>query len=146
MATISARRPLLGLFIICISVMFCCRPTVCEQINDDDDDDDKRVMELPTSSENFAIIAKMIRTAGLLYSQISKNLQFPGSVHQSPHRLGCNLAWRSRRQISLSTVQKGRNVSLRNVSPVAGEKPQNQFLNNLDTGICSGENLPAVNR
>jgi len=61
MATISARRPLLGLFIICISVMFCC--TVCEQINDDadddDDDDDKRVMELPTSSENFAIIAKM---------------------------------------------------------------------------------------
>ena len=52
MAPISARRPLLGLFIICISVMFCC--TVCEQITDDaadDDDDDKRVMELPTSSE-----------------------------------------------------------------------------------------------
>jgi len=36
LATISARRALLVLFIISISVMLCC--TVCEQINDDDDD------------------------------------------------------------------------------------------------------------
>ena len=36
--TISARRVLLVLFIICISVMLCC--TVCGQINDDNDDDD----------------------------------------------------------------------------------------------------------